>query len=333
VANSGIVVNLAAEENDEVSAGEALLQLDGTDRLQAAVSAAYLELVSAEVALNDVFDGAEVATNAAAQNLANARDAVRDAERALTNLTTLSDQWDIDSAYANMILAKDKLDKAREDYEKYENKPETNVTRAALLSILAQRENEYDDAVRIYNNRISGANDIDVAQAQADLDLAQALLDQANIEFEKVKDGPDPDLLATAQARLDNAQAQLTAAQTALDDLTLKAPFDGTVTQVFIRQNEWVNPGQAVMVIGDLSQLQIETTDLNEIDVARIHVGSPATVTFDALPDVSVEATVVRIASKSSPGTGVNYTVVLELNEIPEGLLWDMTAFVDIEVE
>jgi multidrug efflux pump subunit AcrA (membrane-fusion protein) len=87
VANSGIVVDLAVEENDEVSAGQTLLQLDGIDRLNAAVATAHLELVSAQIALNDIIDNADVATNEAAQTLANARDAVRDAERALTNLS------------------------------------------------------------------------------------------------------------------------------------------------------------------------------------------------------------------------------------------------------
>ncbi|MEK6221082.1 MAG: HlyD family efflux transporter periplasmic adaptor subunit, partial [Chloroflexota bacterium] len=111
------------------------------------------------------------------------------------------------------------------------------------------------------------------------------------------------------------------------------APFDGTVTQIYFRESEWVNPGQPVAVIGDLSNLQIETTDLNEIDVARIHVGSTATITFDALPDVEIQAEVVRIATKSSPGSGVNYTVILEMDEIPDNLLWDMTAFVDIATE
>jgi hypothetical protein len=72
---------------------------------------------------------------------------------------------------------------------------------------------------------------------------------------------------------------------------------------------------------------------LNEIDVTRIEVGSRATITFDALPEIVVDATVVSIASKSSPGSGVNYTVILEFDEIPEGLLWDMTAFVDIQIE
>ena len=88
-----------------------------------------------------------------------------------------------------------------------------------------------------------------------------------------------------------------------------------------------------ILVLADLSQLQVETTDLSEIDVAQIVVGDKAKVTFDALVDVVVEATVTRISDRASTGSGVNYRVVLELDEIPSGLRWGMTAFVDIEID
>jgi multidrug efflux pump subunit AcrA (membrane-fusion protein) len=77
----------------------------------------------------------------------------------------------------------------------------------------------------------------------------------------------------------------------------------------------------------------VETTDLNEIDVARLTIGDPAAVTFDAIPNVTVNGKVARIASKASEGSGVNYTVVVSLDNIPEKLLWGMTAFVDIEIK
>ena len=103
------------------------------------------------------------------------------------------------------------------------------------------------------------------------------------------------------------------------------------IGQIIVRQYEWVSPGQPLIVIGDISALQIETTDLNEVDVARITLGSTATVAFDALPDQIIKAVVIQIAIKSSPGAGVNYTVILQLIDVPKGLLWDMTAFVDIQ--
>jgi multidrug resistance efflux pump len=310
-----------------------LLTLSGGEQLQAAVSAVQIELVNAEQMLEDLYEAANLASTEAQQSVANARDAVRDADRKVNNLINNTPQVDIDQAFANFILAGDKLEKAQEDFEPYANKPEDNLERAVFQSKLAQAQKEYDDAVRYLNNLEGQANEIDLAQAQADLAFAQALLEKAQADYEKVQDGQvDPDLLESAQARLNNAETQLAAAQAALANLSIEAPFSGTISALYIRENEWVNPGQPVLLLGDLTKLQVETTDLNEIDVARIEVGSIATITFDALPQEIIEGTVVRIAPKASQGSGVNYTVIIELEEIPEGLRWDMTAFVDIEV-
>ena len=86
------------------------------------------------------------------------------------------------------------------------------------------------------------------------------------------------------------------------------------------------------MQVADLAHLWVETTDLNEIDAARVALGAAVTVSFDALEDI-VQGTVVSMAPKASAGSGVNYTVVIELEALPEALLWGMTAFADIEVE
>ncbi|MCP4287858.1 MAG: HlyD family efflux transporter periplasmic adaptor subunit, partial [Gammaproteobacteria bacterium] len=83
----------------------------------------------------------------------------------------------------------------------------------------------------------------------------------------------------------------------------------------------------------DLNNLRVETTDLSEIDVAKLQVGFEAEVTFDAFPELTLVGTVTRISPKAAQGSGVNYTVVVELTDIPDGLRWGMTAFVDIDPE
>ena len=98
-----------------------------------------------------------------------------------------------------------------------------------------------------------------------------------------------------------------------------------------MRANEWVEAGQPLLLLADLSTLQVETTDLNEIDAARVHEGDAAVVTFDAFPGTILNGTVTRISPKSSRTTGVNYTAVIPLASIPDRLRWGMTAFVDIQ--
>jgi multidrug resistance efflux pump len=306
--------------------------LEGEEKLQAMVTAAQAEVVAAQQALDELYRDPEVRSALAAEAVIDAQKAVEDAQRRLNNLG-YSSQTDIDQARANVVLARDKLDKAREDFEPYANKPEDNLIRAALLSKFAQAQKDYDASVRLLNNLTGTTKPLDAAKAEANLELAEANLAKAERDYEILRAGPDPDIVSVAQARLANAKDQLTAAETALEVLELRAPFDGVVSEIYVRASEWIAPGQPVFLLADLTHLKVETTDLNEIDVAQIEVGDPVTVTFDALPDVVISGSVSRIAVKPRAGSGVNYTVVVELEQVPERLRWGMTAFVDIAME
>ena len=331
---SGIIERIPVDEDDVVTKGQELVRLEGSEDLEAAITATQLEVVSAQQALDSLYEDLDLSLALIQQDIADALDLIDDAERRLTNYSRAAPQTDIDQAYANMVLARDEYEDAQEDFEEYENKPEDNLQRAAALSKKAQAEDAYDDAVRLYNQLVSETGDeIDVAQAEADLALAKAQLRAAQEDYAILEEGPDPDDVEVAEARLTNAEAQLEAAESALENLVLKAPFDGTIGDLYVHTGEWVTLGQPVLLMADLNHLQVETTDLNEIDVARIQIGDTAIVTFDALPDVKVTGLVARIAPKDAEGSGVNYPVLLELEEIPEGVRWGMTAFVDIEVE
>jgi multidrug resistance efflux pump len=359
-----------------------MVRLQGKEQLQAALSAAQLELVSAERALNDLNENTALVAAQALQDLessqnalddllnsdmqeAGALQAIADAEKAVESterrvriVGSIADQADIDAAKAQVILAKDVLDKANDDFEPYANKREDNLVRANLLARQASAQQAYNAAVRKHNALLSSGNEVDIAVAQADLATARAQLVDAQRKWEQVKDGPnqgdidlleaqiskaqreydiyragpDPDDLAVAEARLANAQAQMDAAQAALTDLELRAPFDGNVSEIFVHPSEWVNIGQPILLLADINYLQVETTDLSEIDLALLKIGDEAIVTFDALPDVVVRGIIRRIAPKAAEGAGVNYPVTIELSEIPDQLRWGMTAFVDIEV-
>ncbi|MBN1656907.1 MAG: efflux RND transporter periplasmic adaptor subunit, partial [Anaerolineae bacterium] len=139
--------------------------------------------------------------------------------------------------------------------------------------------------------------------------------------------------VAVAQAAVTQAEAALEAARVALERCEVHAPFAGAVGAVSARVGELVAPGQPLVTLGDLTTLRVETTDLDEIDVARVTVGQQATITFDALGERVFTGHVTRISPMPEPGAGgVNYTVVLELDELDPAIRWGMTAFVDIEV-
>ncbi len=314
----GVVREILVEEGDQVQEGDVLLRLKGEDDLNAAISEAKFEISAAQKALDDLAKNADTAKTQALQAIAAQEKLVRDARYQLDNFTPPQVQSKMSTTEA-LDWAKERLDAAYAAFEPYKYYSETDNTRE-------DRKEDYDDAQADYNAAVKRL------QYETDLAVAQADLQKALDDYAIWKDGPDPKDVTVAQARLDNGKAALAAAEAKLKDLELRAPFSGTVSEVNVREGEWVIPGQPVLVTADLADLQVETTDLNEIDAARVKVGNPVTVTFDALPGVEVGGTVKSIAPKSSEGSGVNYTAVVELDELPALLRWGMTAFVDILV-
>ena len=333
LAGSGRVAELLVNEGDSVSKDQVLLRLEGSDQLRAALAGAEVEWVAANQNLKTLNDNWEQSRAAAQLRLAQAKDAFDTAEkRRGWKEYRVGNQEQIDIARADLLVPQDRADKAEDAYSFVEDRAEEDLERAALLSALAAARQARDRAARNLNYLLSLPDDIEVAKADAELEVARAEVEAAQRELDKLKDGPDPDLLSLAEARIKNAEAQRQATQSALDDLELKAPFAGSISRLNVRAQEWIAPGQPVLILADLNNLQVETTDLSEIDVARIREGNLADVTFDALPDARVKGGVVRISPKASEGAGVNYTVVVKLIEIPAGLRWGMTAFVDIEL-
>jgi len=229
----------------------------------ASKSAAELELAAANYDLNALYEDTDLLAAQYLQqaeslereldNLQNsnlqqalALKAVADAEKAIesTNrryrsVSSSADDADIAAANAQVVLAKDALDDAKEDFEPYENKQEDNLQRANYQSKLAAAQQVYDASVRKYNALVGTGSDADIAVAEADYLAAQAQLFEAKQEWEKVKDGPkesdvalleaqitkvrrdyetyrlgpDPDDVSLAEARLANAEAQLSLAK------------------------------------------------------------------------------------------------------------------------
>jgi multidrug efflux pump subunit AcrA (membrane-fusion protein) len=143
--------------------------------------------------------------------------------------------------------------------------------------------------------------------------------------------GTDEEHQESARADVDRAQAMLDSAKATLAQATLIAPIDGTIASVDISQAETVVPGQIVIVIGDLSHFQIETTDLSERDVPSVQVGQQTNVFIEAL-NADFGGKVVDIARQSTTvGGDVVFKVTIELDEQPQGLYWGMSADVEIQ--
>jgi HlyD family secretion protein len=162
--------------------------------------------------------------------------------------------------------------------------------------------------------------------------IAQEKALQASLDMQKA--GSLPEQIAAAEADVAEAEASLQAAKAALADMSIHASLDASVVDVTVEVGDTAAPGQILVVLATLDQLRVRTTDLTELDVVRVAVGQPVSVTLDALPDTSLEAQVAQIGEQSEDYRGdVTYPITVELlRGVPE-LRWGMTALVEIDVE
>jgi multidrug efflux pump subunit AcrA (membrane-fusion protein) len=331
----GIVDAIMVEEGEMVEKGTTLMALEGREQAHAALETARLELILANQSLDEVHRTSSLVSAQTQLSFANAQDALEDAEYnwRVQQEGYRASQSTIDSTQAGLVLADEEVDRAKGNYDQYSGRPEDDAQRAMALIALSSARSARDAALRRLNWYLGYPDETEQSILDAKLSISEAELGVAEQNWERVKDGPDPETLARAEARVAAAQAHVKATEATLSLLVLEAPFAGTVSDVYPQENEWVAPGQSLVVMADLKTLRVETTDLNEIDAAQIEIGDFATATFDALPDIVVEGQVIYIASKSDEGSGVNYKVIIGLKEIPEKVRWGMTAFVDIEFE
>lgn len=177
-----------------------------------------------------------------------------------------------------------------------------------------------------------------ISVAQADLIHAEAAVHKAQLTVDQLPADATQDEIDAAQAQLQVAQsaeqqanAQLTAAQAALKQTEVDAPFAGTVASVDIEPGEQATAGQPVVTIADVSSWLVETTDLSELEVVRIAVGDAATISFGALPDLTLEGTVTRIQLRgTSDQGGVLFAVIIRPDRYLPQLRWNMSATVHI---
>ena len=329
-ASGGIVESIEVVIGAHVDAGQVIARLAGAEQLQASLSTAELEILVAQQNLEKLTTDLPEEQIAALQTLNDARKALRDAELKISGFGVPAEQIDVEVARSNVALAKRALDQALKDFQPYENKLESNLKRAALLSKLSDAQKLYDNAVQQLN-RLTGVfvPEFDMSQAKTELEIAQTRLALAEDKYAQLAEGPDPAELELAEARLQNAQDRAQAVRANLANLELKAPFAGVVSQINIQAGEWVIPGQSILALADLDHLRVETTDLSERDIPDVEIGQSVTVQVTAL-DQEVSGQVTEISPLADTlGGDVVYKTMIDLDTIPS----DLRAGMSVEVQ
>ena len=139
-------------------------------------------------------------------------------------------------------------------------------------------------------------NPLDLASASAEVKEREASL-------QKLQMGPDPLDLRTQQLSVQQRKDALLDAQEKLGDYTIRAPFAGILAKITIKKGDPATSGTIMATL--ITPQRTATVSLNEVDAAQLQVGQKATLTFDAIPDVSIAGEVAEIDALGTVSQGV----------------------------
>jgi len=383
---SGTLSELKVTLGESVETGQVLARLETNsteESIAASLASAQLSVLNSQQALDDIYDswqmdaaqallaveeaqqGLEDTLNPALtqaqalQAVAAAQQVLEEAQVAYNRTFLTASQANIDDAYADMIIARDRLEQAEKRFDRVADKPEDNIQRAQAQSALSAAQQAYDNAVANYNAAIGTSSDTEKAIAEADLAeaqaqlieaqrtlervqngatpgeiaLAKAQLAAAQANWEKIKDGPDTNEIAMAEAQLANATAQLALAEQEQVYVDLKAPMNGTILSIDANVGEQVGTS-AIITLADLKQPMLEIY-LDETDLDKVAVGYEIEVVFDAYPDLKFTGKIVEV--DPSLNSVANVQAVRALGVLdedsflkPQTLPVGLTASVDV---
>lgn len=326
-AMAGRVADILVEEGDQADQGQALARLENVEALEAQILSAERAVIEAEQRLDDLRENADLSRSNAQQELAEAKQNLVEAERAWDEIDTDEFKEELDDARLDMIDAEEDLEDAEDTLADYQDLDEDNLVRQRAEDDVEEAQQDYDEARWAYEEL---KNQQDLAEAR--LETAQAAVEDAERRVEATRDGPNPDDLALANASLEQAQGQLRAAERALGDVELTAPFAGEIVQIELTEGAYTSPEQMAFVLADMSEWVLETNDLTEEEVVDIEVGDEVTITFDALPELEFTGEVESISDYSLERFGdITYVVRIQLADLDSRLRWGMTAEVEFQ--
>lgn len=317
---AGSIKKVYVTEGDPVKTGDVLAELDN-DFVQ-------VEVDQAQRTLRELTSPAAIA--AAEQAVVTAQKSYEDAQKKVDSINyRQANQSDIDYYKAQLVLAQKALDNAQDTYKKTNHLSSADPMRATATTNLYNTQRAYNTALANLNWFTDKPAENDVALANANLDSAAAALQEAKWYLSELKGESIPsNATGTKLAQLQQARDNLKAAQDKLEHTRLLSPFSGIVTTVNTVTGEYVSPGQTLIVISDVANLQVVTTDLSERDVPNVNIEQNVTVFVDAL-NAEIKGHVTNISSVADTlGGDVIYKTTIALDELPEGIRSGMSVTV-----
>ncbi|HEX7434188.1 MAG TPA: efflux RND transporter periplasmic adaptor subunit [Anaerolineaceae bacterium] len=296
---SGKVGKVNVKVGDIVKANDILASLDPAN-LPNNIIQSQQNLSTDQQALDDLKNNKT--------NLPTLQKAVIVAQTAMDNAQTARNSLNfprgtadqISAAKAEVIMAGQKLKDTQNSYNGTPGDPSTDARKASALGNLEAAKTALDRSQSNLQYIQGAPSASDITTADNTLALAKAQLADAQRALDNSKGGIDTSKLAADQARIDADNA-------IIDEQNLRAPFNGTITNMNVLPGDIVSLTSVSFRIDDLSAYFIDMA-VSEVDIAKVKTGQDVSLSFDAIPNPN-QAYTGKVTYVSQVGTTTNSVV------------------------
>lgn len=333
---AGTVETVDVEVGDNVTEGQLLAKLDTTaweDKIttlerqltaaQRKVTTTQRAVTTAERALSTAQKNANSTVEAKELALAQQEITLKNAQIALENAQNTYTGPDIEAAQAAVDRAKAYLQYALDG-----RTASSGSATAMWDSVVSRAQADLNSAQATLDQRLTGGDPDDIAIKKKQLEIAQKnYQDAVDAVPQAMEDGKVS--VENAQIALEDAGIAVEDAQTAEKDAQkaldegkkgnpqIVAPFSGFVTAVNVKGGDEVLKGKVAVQIADPQKFEANIL-VNEMDILQIKVGGMALVQPTAMSTVSLPAKVTKISPTATISQGVvNYQVTVEVQSLP----------------
>jgi len=282
---AGRILEVRVREGDSMKAGDVVAVLDDA-QVRAREDAARAALAAAEASAKSAQDQIAVLQQQLEQNQLLAGQAKLDADGRVRQA-----EADVAAAQSDLAQQQAAYSLALFDKDAY--------TKLAASGAVSERQGKQAVATADQDAAAVAAAERRLAAAQGALTTAQANLANEGIRQTQVlavqkQIAQQEAQIATANANAQQARAQLAEAQADRQDLTVTAPFDGTVLTRAAEPGEVVQAGTAIITLLDLTKVYLRGF-VPEGEIGKVAVNQPAHIYLDSNPKQPVDAYVSRI--------------------------------------
>jgi multidrug efflux pump subunit AcrA (membrane-fusion protein) len=327
----GQIQEMLVKPGDLVREGDPLVSITGIETAQAQLAAATLEKLVAQQSLDELLRNALASDAGIYQAYLDAQDEYEDEANSWSH-GNAEKATALELATEDYIKAEEKYQDARDDLQKVAYHEETNPLRKnAQESYDKETQNlkgEYQDLLELIpdNEDLLEEKHLDILTAIGNLESSRGTL-------ELLEKGQNKENFAITQARLEQTEQAILAAQEAATMYSLNAPFDGTILSAgkYI-PGKSIQAGETILYLGNTDLWVVETIDLAETDINQVVVGDKATIILDGIPNETFSAALIEIDPVGRDYLGDNtYRVTLKLDKNDSRFMWNMTATVSFQ--